>query len=154
MQFKKSVDAEKAMLDYDQAEVDGKPMYIKLVGVVSQAPVVVKKKKVEKPAKKEASINQPTMPSLAPTSFNAALMAPMTFPTMQMFAPPAFNAQPPTNRSQSTGSRSGQSNNQSNNQSTNRSTSQRGGRGGRGGRTVSAQPSMADLDAELDSYHK
>lgn len=170
VQFKQSADADRAIIDYDQAEVDGKPMYIKLVGTVSQAPVVVKKKKVEKAnGKNEQATKQAVKPIVPTMPFNAALMNPLafgaTFPMQpSMFAPAAFNAQQPTNRSQSArGQSNNQSNNRSNNQSNNRGQSTRGqstrgqstrGRGGRGGRSVSAQPSMADLDAELDSYHK
>jgi hypothetical protein len=43
--FRRSADADRAVRDYDGAEVDGKPMVIKLIGQLSTVPVVVKKRK-------------------------------------------------------------------------------------------------------------
>lgn len=58
--FHKKNDAEKAVEDYDEAEVDGRPMKLKLIGSVVSAPVVVKKTKPAAPV-----IVQQALPQLA-----------------------------------------------------------------------------------------
>lgn len=158
--FKHSADAEKAVTDYDQAEVDGKPMYIKLIGTVSQAPVVVKKKKptvTQAPSHANGAAAMPPSPAFdpsilaaAPPAFNPLAFAGAFNPAAVGRAP--FNPRPAgPRRGSSSSSSSAAPRGRGAPRGASRGAS-RGGRGGRGGRGERA-PSQADLDAELDSYH-
>ena len=77
--FRRSADAEKAATEYDRAEVDGKPMYIKLIGQVQATPHVVKKAK--------PTPTPSAAPIALPPGFIAATPAPFT---PGMFNPLAF----------------------------------------------------------------
>ena len=57
--FRRSADADRAVREYDKAEVDGKPMSIKLIGQLSTVPVVVKKRKPQPPQLPVAVQQQP-----------------------------------------------------------------------------------------------
>lgn len=68
--FAKKSDAELAVEEYDEAEVDGKPMRLKLVGSLVSAPVVVKKKQAQSP------IVIPQQPQISYADFSLFTPAP------------------------------------------------------------------------------
>ena len=82
--FRRSADADKAAAEYDRAEVDGKPMYIKLIGQLQSTPHVVKKTQPAPPAPTPMAIPPNLTPTLPP-GFVAAS------PTMPGFNPAMFN---------------------------------------------------------------
>ena len=144
--FHKKTDAEKAVEDYDEAEVDGRPMKLKLVGTVVSAPVVVKKNKPAAPV----LVQQAAVPQLA-------YMPQLGYAQPLQYAA-SYQQAPRIQKQQQ--------------QAPARGGATRGGRGGRGGaassasaparggakaaRTPRAAPkevSGADLDKEMDAYH-
>ena len=189
--FRRHADADKAVSEYDGAEIDGKAMSCKLIGSVSSGPVVVKKKKSQQAPQQQLQQNAGA-PQLPPgfVAVNPLLAAPFSFPATaaagfplqpnfnasvfnQTGFPSAFNQ---FNNQRGGGARQPQQQYQQQQQQSMRGGGQggrggqaggrggrggaggRGGRGGRGGggaggRGPQKEPSAADLDAELDSYH-
>jgi THO complex subunit 4 len=132
VKFHSNKDAEQAVAEYDGAEVDGKPMYLKLVGNVVTAPVVVKKN----------TQAAPLLPLALPSALAAVAAASGGFPGSR---PPRSDSR--DFRPHGRDSRDSRAPRQTG--------PSRGGRGGqRGGRRPTNKPASAeDLDAELESYH-
>ena len=84
--FRRQGDADKAVSEYDGAEIDGKPMYCKLIGTVSSGPVVVKKKKPQQAQQQQQQQQNAVAPQLPPgfvaagPAFNPLLAGTFAFP--------------------------------------------------------------------------
>ena len=84
--FRRQTDADKAVSEYDGAEIDGRPIHCKLIGTVSSGPMVVKKKKKPEAAgqQQQHSSGAPQLPpgfvSATGPAFNPLLAAPFPFP--------------------------------------------------------------------------
>jgi RNA recognition motif-containing protein len=126
--FARKSDAEKAVQDYDEAEVDGRMMKLKLIGTIVTAPVVVKK---QKPVIQQ---QQPIAPMYVqqPVSFAPAYSMDYAYEPRGPRAPKAVV------------SRGGGS-----------AKPARGGAVAKPApKPVKKEVSQADLDAELDGYHQ
>jgi len=152
--FAQKAHAEQAVAEYDEAEVDGRPMKLKLIGNVVTAPVVVKKQKPQVVVQPQAPIIQ--QPLYIPQTLPQLQFAPSY--AQQPRQPKQQHQQQPKQHQQQQSARGGAAGRGGRSGKAAESAPQRGGRGGaRGGRAGARQQpkevSGADLDAELDSYH-
>jgi len=159
--FVKKSDAEKAVDEYDEAEVDGRMMRLKLVGTVVTAPVVVPKKKpvvqqqqqrqhVQQAASQSAA-RQP-IPLASSIPIQTLYAQPLVYrPTNQPRAKPAQQKQTKPAAPARGGASGGRGSRGGRGGASARAT---GGRGGSGASGSKKPLTQEELDNEMESYHE